>query len=429
MSRLNMLNSVQPAQKHWRQALPQQILPWLPLSLFFPLAFMYTALLAYFAALLVSGGFKEKWTTMRSSPLLIPVLLLSVVSGLISVLHPHPAGEFSSAFLHYQTYLFLFPLLALGAGAWQQRAIHCFFGGALLASTFFYLHALGLLPEHQLFRSYTLYEGNKSILLGLLLALAAGWMLHEWRIKKDLQVWRALAFGYVVVALVLMTKSRTAICLFLLLCALFACRQFRFKLWQNLAVVGMSLALAVGFYQLAQQPAPPSCFAKEMRETYQLNGAQIVVNRAICTAQQVRDFGQKKQVSEDGMRLEIYQNTWEMIVESPWLGHGIGNWLSAYKVKAQGQISAKMTTPHNDYLLYFFELGIFGFLALLGILFSQLRLAKRMMTGEYSERAMLLSMLTVTMMFAGLFNAILRDGVFGLAMMILLAIPLAGVRR
>lgn len=413
----------------WRRNLPQRILPCLPLTLFFPVGLMYGALLIYAAALLASGNFKEKWMTVRTSALLIPILSLSLVTVLASLMHPHPAGEFSSAFLHYQTYLFLLPLLALGAGAWQQRAIHYFFGGALLASTFFYLNALGYLPEQRLFLSYTQYEGNKSILLGLLLAVAAAWMMHEWRLRKDAQIWRALAFAYVLVALVLMSKSRTAICLFLLLCGLFACRQFSFRFWQITGVAGVILALLAGLYQLAQQPAPATCFAKEMRETYQLNGAQVLLNRAICTTHQVRDFGQKKTVSEDGMRLEIFQNTWEMSMNSPWLGHGIGNWLSAYRLKAQGQISAKMTTPHNDYLLYFFELGVFGLLALLGIWLSQLRLAKRMMVGEYRERAMLLSMLTVTMMFAGLFNAILRDGVFGLAMMILLAIPLAGVRR
>jgi O-antigen ligase len=154
-----------------------------------------------------------------------------------------------------------------------------------------------------------------------------------------------------------------------------------------------------------------------------------MLNRAICTVHQVRDFGQTKEVSQDGMRLELYMNTWQMIKASPLLGHGIGNWLTMYQQKAQGQISEKMTTPHNDYLLYWFELGIGGLIALLAIWLTQLRVAFQMVGSEHTERAMLVSMLTIAMMFAACFNAILRDGVFAFAMLILLAIPMAGVTR
>jgi O-antigen ligase len=182
----------------------------------------------------------------------------------------------------------------------------------------------------------------------------------------------------------------------------------------------------------AQLPAPVTCLAKEMHDVHHMNGAQILVNRAVCTVHQVRDFGQTKQVTEDGMRLEIYMNTWNMIKDSPLLGHGIGNWLPLYQAKAKGEISEKMTTPHNDYLLYWFELGAAGVLALLGIWLTQFKIARSMMHSENTRQkkhAMLVTMMTVTMMFAGLFNAILRDGVFAFAMLILLAIPLAGVKK
>jgi O-antigen ligase len=176
-------------------------------------------------------------------------------------------------------------------------------------------------------------------------------------------------------------------------------------------------------------PAPATCLAKEMHEDYNMNGAQIFLNRGICTVHQVRDFGQTKQATQDGMRLELYLNTWQMITDSPWLGHGIGNWLPMYQQKAQGQISEKMTTPHHDYLLYWFELGIGGLIALLAIWLIQLRVAFQMASSEHTERAMLVSTLTIAMIFAACFNAILRDGVFAFAMLILLAIPMAGVTR
>lgn len=73
-----------------------------------------------------------------------------------------------------------------------------------------------------------------------------------------------------------------------------------------------------------------------------------------------------------------------------------------------------------------------GVAALLWIWFSQFRIARRMALSKDNstkDKAMLLIMLTLAMMTGAMFNAILRDAVFGLAFMILLAIPLAGLRQ
>ncbi|GGX13801.1 O-antigen ligase family protein [Undibacterium macrobrachii] len=418
---------VHNAQTDWRQTLPQQILSWLPVTLFFQVGLMYAGLVLFLLSWAFSGDWKNKISQIRSSALFVPVLALSVVSVLIGLIHPRPEGEFAAAFLHYQSYCLLFPMLSLRGGAWQNRAVKNFFFGAILAATLFYLNALGALPAIKLFKSYVVYEGNKSILLGLLLAIAAAWMLHEWRLRKNQHAWRALAFIYVLLALVLCAKSRTASLLFILLCGVLVCRNFRFRWWQVFASGAVLTALVFAINYIAHLPSPVTCLAKQMHDVHQMHGAEIMMNRAICTVHQVRDFGQTKQVSEDGMRLELYMNTWQMITASPWIGHGIGNWLPMYQQKAQGQISEKMTTPHNDYLLYWFELGLGGLVALLAIWLTQLRIAFRMVNSEHSERAMLVSMLTLSMMFAACFNAILRDGVFAFAMLILLAIPMAGV--
>ncbi|MBC3872344.1 O-antigen ligase family protein [Undibacterium flavidum] len=415
------------ANPDWRQQLPAQILSYLPLTLFFQVGLMYAGLAVFLLAWFVSGDWQNKLARIKSSALLWPVISLSLISVVISLIHAHPVGEFATAFSHYQTYWFLFPMLSVGSGAWQQKAVHNFFLGAVIAASLFYLNSLGVLPDIKLFKSYVLYEGNKSILLGLLLAIAAAWMLHEWRLHKNFRLWRALSFVYVLIALVLCTKSRTASLLFVLLCGMLVFRNFSFRWWQLGAVASLLLLAGFSISRVAQMPAPTTCLTKEMHEVYKMSGAQILLNRGICTVHQVRDFGQAKQVTQDGMRLELYVITWQMISQSPWIGHGIGNWLPMYQQKAQGQISEKMTTPHNDYLLYWFELGVTGLLALLAIWGTQLRIARQMVAGVHSERAMLLAMLTVGMIFAACFNAILRDGVFAFAMLILLAIPLAGV--
>ena len=225
-------------RSEWRTGLPQQILAWLPLSLFFPVGVMYGGVLLFYISLIVSGEYAQKWQSVRASPMLFPALILSVVSLVVGVLQVRPAGEFWASFWHYQTYLFLFPFLCVGAGAWQKKALHIFFSGAVYGATLFYLNALQLLPDSKLFQSYIVYQGNKSILLGILLALAAGWMLHTWRDsyrmfgtnlvksltekkrfgllgwKKNHVLWRVLAFLYIVLALLLLAKTRTASVIF-----------------------------------------------------------------------------------------------------------------------------------------------------------------------------------------------------------------------
>lgn len=433
MYRLNMRNSQSKLQPNtlatsvaWRAALPQQVLAWLPLSLFFPVGVMYGGVLLFYISLVASGEYAQKWQRMRASPMLLPVLILSLITLVVGLTQARPAGEFWSSFWHYQTYLFLFPFLSVGAGAWQKKALQIFFAGAIYAATLFYLHAMQLLPDSKLFQSYIVYQGNKSILLGILLALAAGWMLHVWRWQKDHAAWRAAAFIYIVIALLLLAKTRTATVIFFLLCGVMMLRNVQFS-WSKALLLLLPVGfLGMGANYLAGLPAPETCLVSAMRDA-QMNSANIAFTRGVCTVQQIRDFSQGKKIEEDGMRLEIYKNTLELIAEKPWAGHGIGNWMPTYQAKTKDMMSGTMSTPHNDYLLYCTELGAFGLLVLLWIWLKQLFIARKMLYGEFREHAMLLAMLGVTMMLGGMFNAILRDGVFGMALMILLAIPLAGV--
>ena len=414
----------------WRQQLPQQVLSGLPLTLFFPVGVMYTGVLLFYVALLLSGNYLRKLHRLRQSPMLGPILGLSLVSLLIALIQgkPEDAREFWPGFWHYQTYLFLLPFLTVAAGAWQRRAMHVFFAGAVMAATLFVANFFHILPANTLFRSYVVYQGNKSILLGILLAIAGAWMIEELRTQTRQRVWRFLILLYVALALVLLAKTRTASLLFVLLCALLALRQLGWS-WRTVALPVVLLALAAGGWKYALDlPKPVTCEVQLVQD----NPWNIFKLRSLCTIHQLHDFSEGRKISDDGMRLDIYKITGQMITEKPVFGHGIASWMPIYKERAAGLSSASMTTPHNDYLLYMTELGVFGLLALLLIWLTQFRMAYRMSRqGQPAERAMAMPLviLTVAMMLGGMFNAILRDAVFGMAFMILLAIPLAGTRK
>jgi O-antigen ligase len=415
----------------WRQQLPATILSTLPLTLYFQVGLMYAGFFLFLLTWLASGEWAEKWQRMRQHPLLAPVFALSLITLLIALVQTR-AEDFWSAFAHYQIYWLLLPMLSIGAGAWQERALKNLLLGALICATLFYAQSTVGLPNSSFFRSYVLYEGNKSILLGLLLALSAGVMLFDWRRARNCSAWhhawRAVSLMYVLGALVFCSKSRTALLMFMLCALLCLAWQMRWTLLRKILMFCAIVATFVGIVALAKSPAPVTCSTIKMREVHHMHGGQVVLNRAICTLHQLQQFKQGQTLDEDGMRLEIYAITSQMAFEKPWLGWGMGQWISEYAQRASGKMSEKMTTPHNDYLLYWVELGVFGLLGLIGLYAQQLKTARRM-AKQQQPYALLLAMITLSMMMAACFNAILRDTLFGLAFLIVLAIPLAGLKK
>ncbi len=422
-----------PAVISW----PERVLLSLPLLLFFPVALMYAGVVMFYLAWLCQPArtvWHQRYQNLRQHPLLPAILLLSGVSLLAAFWHGKPAQhseDFWSGLAHYQIYLFVLPMLSLSAGVWQQHARRSLYLGAYIAATLFLLNYLQLLPANTLFRSYVEYKGNKSILLALLLALAAAWSLREFSARQESRVahmLRGLGLIYLVLALCFFSRSRTALLIFLLMASYWALQNLRKRgfLGWRMAVLGLalSLGLGAGIAYLARLPSPASC---EIR-TVQASPWEITKTRLICTVHQVRDYSAGRKVSEDGMRLEIYHHTAALIAAKPLAGHGIASWLGLYQQAAAGSSSASMSTPHNDYLLYWTELGLAGVLALVLIWWQQWRLAVmlRIQAADQGLRADLLSMLTITMAVAASFNALLRDGLFAMAFMILLACVAAG---
>ena len=384
-----------------RSQWPQAILAVLPFTLFFPLGFMYTGVVAFIIAYLLAGDFATRWRHVKESPLRWPVLALSVVSVGAGIFLERPPSEFWTDLVHYQIFVFLLFFASIGPGAWQRRAVKTFFAGATVAATLFYLNYLGVLPNVGFFRSYVIYSGNKSILLGVLLGIASAWMLFQLSEQPARPVnWpRLLQFLYVAAAGLLLGKTRTGSLIFVMLCMLIGARHLHLS-WRN--VLGV---LAVGVLL-----------------TLLLAQASGLRQRVDNTVADIGAFSEGKQTSEQGIRLAMYGVTLQIIAEKPLQGHGVGTWLQQYRARTVGNPINIQLTPHNDYMLYMSEIGLFGMLALVWILLGLLVHAWR--TG--GERGMWLGMLTLSLMLGAMFNAMIRDGVFGMAFMILLAIPLAG---
>ena len=387
-----------------RESLPQTILAALPFLLFFPHGIVKAGIVVFALSVLVSGDYRNKWRTAKASPLFWPVVGMFGISCLLAVFTDRSAPKFWSGFAHYQVYFYLLLFISIGPGDWQRRAANAFFAGALLASTLFYLNLLNLLPDVRLFGDYIAYSGNNSILLGVLLAVAAGGVFYEMIDHTDRRLlWQIPAFLYIAAALLVLARTRSGSLIFIVLC-LFVLLKQATRSWHRALGIAAVLALMVA-------------------ATWHLSSS--LQTRALKTVQDIKAFSQGEKTSGEGIRAEMYWITAQMIAEKPLTGHGIGAWLPVYQQRAKGLATGRMTTPHNDYLLYTAEIGLIGLAALFWIWTTQLVVAWRI-GGVHGAW---LAMLSLTLFVGAMFNAILRDLVFGMSFMILMAIPLAGVTR
>lgn len=386
------------------QTLPHTLLSILPFTFFFPVGIMYVAVLLFLFAWLWSGEFASRWRTVRSSSVFAPIVLLIGVVYADAIFLSADNTHRWSGLVHYQIFLFLLLFISIGGGAWQQQAKKFFYAGALYGASVFYLAHVGIVPDWIIFKNYTNYEGNKSISLGIFLAISAACLLNEAIEQSDPRKKSGLIFcyAYIAIAVLFFAITRTGILLLFFLSGIVVVCQLAFnRRGQGVAFVAAILI----------------CTAWQFS-----SGAH---ERMKVTFQALSAYTQGEVGTGQGNRLQFVKFTGQMILEKPLLGHGVGSWLQQYPQRAQGLETAAMTTPHNDYLLYAAELGIAGLIALLGVLANFILIARRI----GGQRGTLVLLITSALIVGSLFNAILRDWKFGMPMMILLAMAIAGAKK
>ena len=385
-----------------RQELPQQVLSFLPLCLFVPIGMTYVGIVLFILTWLLSGNFKSKWDNVQQHPMLLPVLALSLMVCWTSLSLPRSPEHFWSGFARYQTYLFLILFVSVGGGAWQGRAMRVFGYASIYGATIYDLGALGVLPEINLFRTYFIPSGNNNTITGIVLAIAAAWWLHLALSSQGKICLKKLAvFGYAAFPILFIAHTRSGVLTLCLLCGwvLFRSAALKGRRWAVIAVLTL-VAIVVW------------------------STSSIVKERTMTSIEHTRQFLSGEKTGEP--RLEMIERTLVMIAEKPWTGHGIYMWQAQFPERGKGlEYAQGVATPHSDYILFAAEMGVFSVLILLGIFFTQYKISRQL--GQ--DGRAFLGLVTLAMLMNAATSPLLRDARFGLAFMILLVIPLAGVRR
>lgn len=380
-----------------REQLPGLIFAILPITLFLPIGIMYVFVVLYFIAWLTSGNLRSQWSEIRHHPVYTPNLILLAIV-LLSALFLSTGNDYRwSGIIHYLVFIFLLLFSSGCADVDYTRAKRSLFIGALCAGIVFCFAKLGVLPDWTIFSYYNVYAGNKSISLGIFMAITAAWILNEaFDTQERPKSWLLLAaFAFTAVVVVQFAVTRTGTLLVYLLSTAVVLRRIKFNTRSLVtAVLAVSVIVAI---------ATSNGIGNQRLQS---------VTAAAATLKQ-GDVG-----TGENNRLQFLKVTGAMIAEKPILGFGIGGWRQEYPVRAAGLETAFMSTPHNDYLLYGAEMGIMGLTALALIIAALLK--KVFLAPSRASTPLLL--VTMTLMVGSMFNAILRDWRFGVPIMLLLAI-------
>jgi len=380
-----------------REQLPGVIFAILPITLFFPIGIMYAAIVLYFTAWFAAGNLRDRWVEIRRHPVYTPNLILLAIVLLSAVFLSGGNDYRWHGMIHYFVFVFLL-LFSVGCeDAVYRGAKLSLFLGALYAGGVYCMAKLGWLPDWTIFSYYQQYAGNKSISLGIFLAIAAAWMLNE---AFDASERRTVltylaAYAFTEWVVVQFAVTRTGTLMVYLLSGLVIFRRLKFNrramaIVAFVSVVIMGIVLSNG----------------DGNRRLQGVGAAIA-------ALQDGSVG-----TGESNRLQFLRVTGAMIAEKPMIGFGIGGWRQEYPVRAQGLETALMSTPHNDYLLYGAELGVVGLILLAWIFWALVRESFRTTSNKSTALLIVMAALIVSSMF----NAMLRDWRFGVPVMLLIAI-------
>jgi len=160
--------------------------------------------------------------------------------------------------------------------------------------------------------------------------------------------------------------------------------------------------------------------------SFKLHLDNLVPPRLLGVNQEISNHKSNETLTSAGIRMEMYKNTLFLIKESPLFGYGTGALRFEYKklVDSQDTLLKDVPNPHNQFLLTFFELGIFGLIIFINMfviqwIFSSNYKIKKKEYGFYAKG------LILTITIGSMFNSLLLDATEGKFYCILIGVLLS----
>ncbi|HQR19351.1 MAG TPA: O-antigen ligase family protein [Burkholderiaceae bacterium] len=307
--------------------------------------------------LLASG---QAWPRLRQAcaqPLGIVTLVLIGVVAVAMLWADVPWRERWSAFWTWRK-LWMIPVaLALfGPAPWKRRLVVAYVAicGAAVGVSFVLVLLEGRLPTmYELELSGSLLRNHSAQSMAFATAaLLALWLAADATLERGWR-WAAAALAALfVLNMAFVTPGRSGfLALAVMLAALAA-----FNLRSGRSVIAAAVLATLLAGTMALSPLARDRFSLALDEW--------------------RNASTQTYKTSLGMRAVIYENTLEVVRERPWFGTGTGGFGAAYAERVRGRYSdwraVPTVDPHNQYLFFLAEQGIFGLFAFLAFIVAGL---------------------------------------------------------
>lgn len=332
---------------------------WLPAIMVFFLPLSTSALsiaaLLILVVWLVEGGYREKLRVIIINPVAMAVLVYLALYVIGLLWTEDLAGGLDVIKKYWK--LMLLPVF-LTAVRWELRRVYAafFVAGMTIAMTMTYLAWFGLLHYADVTTTH-LTRGTFHVIYNPMLAFAIYLLCHEvaWGRLTAVRRWPLVGLIGLMVLNMFITEGRSGQIVFFVLLALLCLQIFRKSILRAVLILAFLL---------------PAIFAVGYHFSSVFHGRVDRAYSEICQFQ-------RNPNTSVGLRLLFWQNSWEIIKKSPWLGVGTGDFESAYAEvnKRQSPLMGATDNPHNQYVLVLCQLGLLGLAGLLAIFGIQIRQA------------------------------------------------------
>lgn len=366
-------------------------------SPYLPLGWQYAAFLGCGLSALRVLRRRGQGHLVTGHPLFRAALLLwswLVLSGAWSTA---PLAAMTSNIWTYSLMLWVAPIALASDGAAARQALQHFVGASSVVALTVVLGATDILPATLPWRPFIDVTGNQRIAFSLLLAIGAALALH-----LGLQAAAPRTRGWLVGAcllclagLVLQDRRTGMLAAPVLLAALV---MAYLRTWsRRVFFLGVIALAAAAAWQLV--PPVQQRFAEGVAE--------------------LRAYHSDGDVTTSwGMRARMFEVTAHMAAEHPFIGHGVGSWVTQWRPRVAGSAALQAhTTPHNEYLLMLVQGGLVAWAA--GLLLC-LRAARGVARRGHDAVPALLVL--TALLWTALFNVVLRDAKFALPLLMLSAL-------
>ena len=317
------------------------------------------AIVVMLVCLLASGQAAARLRQAMAQPLAIGAAIVVATVALGMLWSSVPWSERLQAFYTWRK-LWIIPLLLalLGPTLWKQRMIAAYVSVCAAAAliSFGMVAVAGRLPTDFTDPAGSLLRNHSTQSM----ALATGAFLSLWaasrpHLSKRMR-WAAFGTGALIALnMAFVTPGRSGYLALGVMLLVMAATNLRG--WRNAALLATLAALFAG--ALAIAPLSRGRIDLALQEWTSARTADVPTSM--------------------GIRVNLYDNTLELVRERPWFGVGSGGFAKAYTAHVKDKYTdwrvLSSGDPHNQYLFFLAEQGIFGLLAFLS--FIVLALADR----------------------------------------------------